>query len=96
MEKVYGEVHYYDCKGRQYRLNYLADELRGIGIEVNGTGFNDDYDGYVEVLVTKEQAVILDNKYKSKFCMIGRGKTIEEIFDDALRIDKMVSRMLNR
>ena len=96
MEKVFADVHYYDCKGRQYRLNYLADELRGIGIEVNGTGFNDDYDGYVEVLVTKEQAVILDNKYKSKFAMIGNGNTIEEIFDDALRIDKMVSRMLNR
>lgn len=93
MEKVYAEVHYYDCKGRQYRLNYLADELRRMGIEVNGTGFNGDYDGYVDVLVTKEQAIELDKKYKSKFNMIGRGNTIEEIFDDALRIDRMVNRI---
>ena len=93
MEKVYAEVHYYDCKGRQYRLNYLADELRIMGIDVQGTGFNDDYDGYVEVLVTLEQAIELDKKYKSKFNMIGRGNTIEEIFTDALRIDRMVNRI---
>ena len=96
MEKVYGEVHYYDCKGRQYRLDYLADDLRGMGIEVNGTGCNDDYDGYVEVLVTREQAVILDKKYHNDFNMIGRGKTIDEIFNDALRIDRMVNEMLNK
>lgn len=93
MERVYAEVHYYDCKSRQYRLNYLADDLRIMGIDVQGTGFNDDYDGYVEVLVTLEQAIELDKKYKSKFNMIGRGNTIEEIFTDALRIDRMVNRI---
>lgn len=93
MERVYAEVHYYDCKGRQYRLNYLADDLRIMGIDVQGTGFNDDYDGYVEVLVTLEQAITLDEKYGNKFNIIGRGNTIEEIFADALRIDRMVNRI---
>ena len=93
MERVYAEVHYYDCKGRQYRLNYLADDLRIMGIDVQGTGFNNDYDGYVEVIVTLEQAITLDKKYGSKFYIIGRGNTIEEIFADALRIDRMVNRI---
>jgi len=96
MEKVYAEVHYYDCKGRQYRLNYLADELRGIGIDVQGTGFNDDYDGFVECQVTLEQAINLDKKYGSKFYIIGRGRTIEEIFADSLKIERMVNEMYNK
>lgn len=89
-ETVDGYVHYYDAKGRQYRLDYLAQELRNMGINVEGTGFNDDYDGYVEVRVNLEQAKILDKKYGSKFNMIGKGNSIEEIFIDALRIEKMV------
>ena len=93
-ETVMGEVHYYDAKGRQYRLNYLADELRNMGIKVTGTGFNDDYDGYVEVEVNLEQAKMLDKKYGSKFNMIGRGKTVEEIFADALRVDKMARSLM--
>ena len=89
-EKVDGYVHYYDAKGRQYRLNYLAQELRNMGIDVEGTGFNDDYDGYVEVRVNLEQAKILDKKYGSKFNMIGKGNSVEEEFMDALRIENMV------
>lgn len=89
-EKVYGYVHYYDVKGRQYRLDYLAQELRNMGIDVEGTGFNDDYDGYVEVRVNLEQAKILDKKYGSKFNMIGKGNSVEEEFMDALRIENMV------
>ena len=52
MEKVFGEVHYYDCKGRQYRLDNLRNEIVSMDIEVTRTAFNDDYDGYVEVMVT--------------------------------------------
>lgn len=93
MEKVYAEVHYYDCKGRQYRLDRLSDELRDLGIEVLGSHFNDDYDGCVDVRVTLEQAIELDKKYKH-FNIIGRGKTIEETFNDALRVEKFVNKML--
>lgn len=89
-EKVDGYVHYYDAKGRQYRLDYLAQELRNMGIDVEGTGFNDDYDGYVEVKVNLEQAKILRKKYGSKFNVIGKGNSVEEEFMDALRIEKMV------
>lgn len=90
MEKVFGEVHYYDCKGRRYRLDHLRSEIEQMGIEVNGTSFNDDYDGYVEVMVTLEQAVELSKKYKRFVLPIGKGNTIEEQFNDALRIEKMV------
>ena len=92
-EKVDGYVHYYDAKGRQYRLDYLAQELRNMGIDVEGTGFNDEdeYDGYVEVKVNLEQAKILHKKYGSKFNMIGKGNSVEEEFTDALRIEKMVN-----
>ena len=83
--KVYGEVHYYDAKGRQYRLDYLAQDLRNMGIKVTGTGFNDDYDGYVEVEVNLEQAKMLDNKFGSKFDLFGRGSSIEEQFANALK-----------
>ena len=91
-EIVWAEVHYHDAKGRQYRLNRLADELRGMGIKVNGNGFNDDYDGYVDVDVNLKQAKMLDEKYGSKFYICGKGKTIEEIFADAVRIDKLVNK----
>lgn len=92
MEKVFGEVHYYDCKGRQYRLDHLRSEIEQMGIEVNGTSFNDDYDGYVEVMVTLEQAVELSKKYKRFVLPIGKGNTIEEQFNDSLRIDRMVNK----
>ena len=89
--KVFGEVHYHDCKGRQYRLDYLRNEIEGMSIEVNRTAFNDDYDGYVEVMVTLEQAIELSKKYP-KFCLpIGRGNTIEEQFNDAVRIEKLIN-----
>ena len=91
-EIVWAEVHYHDAKGRQYRLNRLADELRNMGIKVNGNGFNDDYDGYVDVDVNLKQAKMLDEKYGSKFYICGKGKTIEEIFADAVRIDKLVNK----
>jgi len=90
--KVFGEVHYYDCKGRQYRLDRLRSEIEQMGIEVNGTSFNDDYDGYVEVMVTLEQAVELSKKYKRFVLPIGKGNTIEEKFNDALRIERMVNK----
>lgn len=96
MEKVYAEVHYHDAKGRQYRLDRLADELKSNGIEVTGSDFNDDYDGYVEVEITKLQAVELDKKYGSKLYIIGKGNTIEEIFDDALRIEKLVNEVYGK
>ena len=92
MEKVFGEVHYYDCKGRQYRLDHLRNEIEQMGIEVNGTSFNDDYDGYVEVMVTLEQAIELNKKYKRFVLPIGKGNTIEEQFNDALRIERMVNK----
>lgn len=94
MEKVFGEVHYYDCKGRQYRLDHLRNEIEQMGIEVNGTSFNDDYDGYVEVMVTLEQAIELSKKYKRFILPIGRGNTIEKQFNDALRIEKMMNKMI--
>lgn len=89
MDKVFGDIHYYDCKGRQYKLDYLSNEIKQMGVEVTRTGFNDDYDGYVEVRVTLEEAIMLSNKYKH-FGLIGNGKTIEEQFKDALRIEKMI------
>jgi len=92
MEKVFGEVHYYDCKGRQYRLDYLRNEIEQMGIEVTRTAFNDDYDGYVEVMVTLEQAIELNKKYKRFVLPIGRGNTIEEQFNDALRIERQVNK----
>jgi hypothetical protein len=92
MEKVFGEVHYYDCKGRQYRLDHLHNEIEQMDIEVNGTSFNDDYDGYVEVMVTLEQAIELSKKYKRFVLPIGKGNTIEEQFNDALRIERMVNK----
>jgi hypothetical protein len=92
MEKVFGEVHYYDCKGRQYRLDHLRNEIEQMDIEVNGTSFNDDYDGYVEVMVTLEQAIELSKKYKRFVLPIGKGNTIEEQFNDALRIERMVNK----
>ena len=91
-ETIWAEVHYHDAKGRQYRLNRLADELRFMGIKVNGTSFNDDYDGYVDVEVNLGQAKMLDEKYGSKFYICGKGRTIEEIFADAVRIDKLVNK----
>ena len=94
MEKVLGEVHYYDCKGRQYRLDNLRNEVEQMGIEVNGTSFNDDYDGYVEVMVTLEQAIELSKKYKRFVLPIGKGNTIEEQFNDALRIERMVNKII--
>ena len=88
--KVFGEVHYHDCKGRQYRLDYLRNEIEQMGLEVTRTAFNDDYDGYVEVKVTLDEAINLSKKYKH-FCLpIGRGKTIEEQFNDAIRIEKLI------
>lgn len=93
-EIIWAEVHYHDAKGRQYRLNRLADELRGMGIKVNGSGFNDDYDGYLDVEVNLKQAKMLDEKYGSKFYICGKGKTIEEIFADAVRIDKLVNKII--
>jgi len=63
-----------------------------MGIEVNGTSFNDDYDGYVEVMVTLEQAIELSKKYKRFVLPIGRGNTLEEQFNDSLRIDRMVNK----
>lgn len=93
MEKVLGEVHYYDCKGRQYRLDNLRNEIASMGIEINGTYFNSDYDGYIDVKVTLEQAVELSKKYKRFVLPIGRGNTIEEQFNDALRIERMVNKM---
>ena len=86
---IFGVVHYFDAKGRQYRLNRLADELRSIGIKVIGTGFESDYDGYVEVEIDLEQTRILDKKYGTKFYICGRGNTIEEMFSDAVRINKI-------
>ena len=91
---VPGYVHYYDAKGRQYRLDYLAQDLRNMGINVVGTGFNDDYDGYVEVEVNFEQAKMLDRKYGSKFNLIGRGNSIEEMFSDAVRVDRMAKELM--
>ncbi len=75
-------------------MNYLADELRGMGIKINGSGFNDDYDGYVDVEVNLEQAKLLSKKYGSKFYICGKGKTIEEMFADAVRIDKMLNKII--
>ena len=92
IEKVFGEVHYYDCKGRQYHLDNLRNEIASMGIEVTRTAFNDDYDGYVEVMVTLEQAIELNKKYKRFYLPIGRGNTIEEQFNDALRIERMVNK----
>ena len=89
IEKVFGEIHYYDCKGRQYRLDNLRNEIASMGIEVTHTAFNDDYDAYVEVMVTLEQAIELNKKYKRFYLPIGRGNTIEEQFNDALRIERM-------
>lgn len=93
MEKVFGEVHYYDCKGRQYKLDYLRNKIEKMGIEVTRTAFNDDYDGYVEVMVTLEQARLLKKKFPH-FCLpIGKGDTLKEQFNDALRIERMVDKM---
>jgi hypothetical protein len=89
-ETVYGRVHYYDAKGRQYRLNRLAQDLRNMGINVIGTDFEDDYDGYVEVDVNLEQAKMLEKKYGSKFYICGRGCNVEERFANGLKIRRMV------
>lgn len=89
---IWAEVHYHDAKGRQYRLNRLADELRSMGINVLGTDFNSDYDGFVVVEVNLEQAKILDKKYGTKFYMCGKGATTEEAFADAVRISKICGR----
>lgn len=83
--KVYGEVHYYDAKGNQYRLDCLAQDLRNMGVKVTGTGFNDDYDGYIEVEVNLEQAKMLDDKFGSKFDLFGRGSSVEERYANALK-----------
>lgn len=92
--KIWAEVHYHDAKGRQYRLEHLADELENMGIEVNGTGFNDDYDGYVDVSVSLEQAKKLYEKYPARLYICGRGSTIEEKFADAFRIQEMTKRIV--
>lgn len=91
-QTIWAEVHYHDAKGRQYRLNHLADKLQNMGIKVNGTGFNDDYDGYVNVEINLQQAKILDQLYDSKLYICGKGNTIEEIFADAIRINNMVKK----
>lgn len=88
-ETIWACVHYFDAKGRQYKLDGLAEELRNIGIKTLRSGFESDYDGYVEVEITLEQARALDEKYGSKLYIIGNGSTIEEQFADALRIEKM-------
>lgn len=90
-DTVLAEVHLYDCKGRQFELNYLRMDLNKMGIETTGTGFNDDYDGFVDVKITFEQAKLLDQQYGNKLYIIGegRGRTIEERFNNALRINKM-------
>lgn len=88
-DTIWASVHYFDAKGRQYRLDSLAQELRGMGINVLSSGFESDYDGYVEVEIDLEQAKMLDKKYNSKLYIIGKGDTIESQFADALRIEKM-------
>lgn len=93
-EKVMAEVHCYDAKGRRYRLEQLADELKKMNIEVNGVGFDGDYDGYVDIKVNREQAKMLDtSKYRRRFNIVagGEGTTIDEQFDNAIAIDRMLA-----
>lgn len=101
MAKVLVEVHYYDCKGRQYRLDNLAQSLRSMGIEVNRTGFESDYDGYVECMVTKPQFVTLHRKWANRLHAIGAdfgGYTEDpnQMFENCLKEEQWISNFLKR
>lgn len=92
-QKVYGDIHVYDYKGKYWLLDRIAQEVATMGIEVVTCGQNDEDDGFVTVYVSREQAKELDKKYKHFNICYGRGKTIDEIFDDALRVEKICEEM---
>lgn len=94
-EKVGGSIYYYDAKRRWYRLDQIASELKGLGIEVGRTGFNSDEEGYVNVEVTREQArMISASKFGRYFMLWGTSQTgsIDEQFDEALETEKLVKK----
>ena len=88
-KKVFADIHIYDYKGKYWLLDRIAQEVISMGIEFVTCGQNDESDGYVTVNVTREQARALDKKYKHFNLCYGRGKTFDECFDDALRIEEI-------
>lgn len=91
---VLARVHRFDCKGRQYVLDRLAEDLRDRGITVTGTDFDDEhgYDGFVDVKVTLDEAIALDKEYGTKFYIYGGGRSGDVLtrFNEALKTESSI------